>query len=68
MDWFLYDRTSVMKELIRLKQFLNFKARKVLITSYIFSNFTYCPLVWMFSTAKLQNEIGSANKSYLFPF
>ena len=37
-----------LNALIRLKQFLSFHAKEVLINNYIISNFNYCPLVWMF--------------------
>ena len=40
-----------LNALIRLKNYLSFNAKRVLINSYIISNFNYCPLVWMFSTA-----------------
>ena len=38
--------------LIRLKQFLSFNAKEVLINSYIISNFNYCPLVWIFASTQ----------------
>ena len=41
-----------LNALIRLKSYLSFNAKRVLINSYIISNFNYCPLVWIFSTAK----------------
>ena len=41
-----------LNALIRLKSYLNFNSKRVLINSYIISNFNYCPLVWIFSTAK----------------
>ena len=44
-----------LNALIRLKSYLSFNAKRVLINSYIISNFNYCPLVWMFSTAKSLN-------------
>ena len=34
-----------LNALIRLKQFLSFHAKEVLINSYIISNFNYCSLV-----------------------
>ena len=37
---------------IRLRNFLGFEEKKVLINSYFYSNFNYCPLVWVFSHAK----------------
>ena len=48
-----------LNALIRLKQFLSFEAKKVLVNSYFYSNFNYCPLVWMFSSAKSLNKIES---------
>ena len=39
-----------------LKSFIGFKEKKVLVQSFIFSNFEYCPLFWYFSSSKsLQN-------------
>ena len=33
---------------MRLKSYLNVNAKRILINSYIISNFDYCPLVWHF--------------------
>ena len=38
-----------LNALIRLKSYLSFNAKRVLINSYIISNFINCPLVWIFS-------------------
>ena len=46
-----------LNALIRLKQFLSFHAKELLINSYIISNFNYCPLVWMFSSTQSLNKI-----------
>ena len=46
-----------LKALIRLKTYLRFNAKRVLINSYIISNFNYFPLVWIFSTAKSLKKI-----------
>ena len=51
--------------LIRLKSYLNFNAKRVLINSCIISNFNYYPLVWIFSTAKSLNKIESLQKRAL---
>ena len=48
--------------LIRLRMFLNFEETKTLISSYFYSNFNYCPLVWMFSSAKSLNKAESLQK------
>ena len=51
--------------LIRLKQFLSFHAKEVLINSYILSNFNYSPLAWMFSSTQSLNKIGNLQKRAL---
>ena len=55
-----------LNALVRLKQFLSFEAKKVLVNSYFYSNFNYCPLVWMFSSAKALNKIESLQKKEPF--
>ena len=55
----------MLNALIRLKQFLSFEAKKVLFKSYFYSNFNYCPLIWMFSSAKSLNKIESLQKRAL---
>ena len=54
-----------LNALIRLKSYLNFNLKRVLINSYIISNFNYFPLVWIFSTAKSLNKIESLQKRAL---
>ena len=49
--------------LTRLKSFLSLKERVVSVNSFIYSNFDYCPLVWMFShESSLNNKIESLHK------
>ena len=45
--------------------FLNFEENKTLINSYFYSNSNYCPLVWMFSSAKPLNKVESLQKRSL---
>ena len=54
-----------LNALIRLKRFLIFEVKKTLINSYFYSNFNYCLLVWMFSSAKLLNKVESLQKRAL---
>ena len=51
-----------LKSLIQLKNYLKFNVKRVFINSYVISNFHYCPLVWIFSTAKSLNKIESLQK------
>ena len=48
-----------------LKSFLGLKETQVLVNSFIYSNFSYCPLVWAFSRKKSQNKIESLQKRAL---
>ena len=45
-----------LNTLTRIKSFLCLKERLVLVNSFIYSNFNYCPLVWMFSHEKSLNK------------
>ena len=54
-----------LNALIRLKSFLGLKEKEILVNSFIYSNFTYCPLVWMLSHKKSLNKIESLNKRAL---
>ena len=54
-----------LNALIRLKNFLGFQEKKVLTNSYFYSNFNYCPLVWMFSHAKSLKKVEALQKRAL---
>ena len=41
----------------RLKSSIGFKEKKILVQSFIYSNFDYCPLVWYFSSSKSLQKI-----------
>ena len=50
---------------LRLKPYLTFEVRKILIESFVYSNFNYCPLIWNFTNAKAVNKIESVQKRAL---
>ena len=54
-----------LNALIRLKSFLGFNERKVLINSFIISSFNYCPLIWFISSAKSVVKIEGLQKRAL---
>ena len=37
--------------------YIGFKERKVLVQSFVYSNFNYCPLVWHFFSSKSTHKI-----------
>ena len=51
-----------LNALTRLKSFVGLKERVVSVNSFIYSDFNYCPLVWMFSHKKSLNKIESLHK------
>ena len=51
--------------LIRLREFLSFEDKKVLINSYFYPNFNYCPLAWMFSHVTSLKKVETLQKSVL---
>ena len=53
--------SNQLNALIRLKRFLAFEEKKKR-NSYFYSNFNYCPLVWIFSSAKPLNKFESLQK------
>ena len=48
--------SNQLNALIRLKHLLGFKERKVLVNTFVMSNFNYCSLVWNFSSSQLLNK------------
>ena len=53
-----------LNALLRLKSYLTSEARKILIESFVYSNFNYCPLIWSFTSAKAINKIESMTKEH----
>ena len=49
----------------RLTSFLGLKEKEILVNSFIYSNFNYCPLVWMLSHKKSLDKIESLHKRAL---
>ena len=41
----------------RLKSFIGFAEREVLVQSFVYSNFDYCPLVWYSSSSKSLQKV-----------
>ena len=54
-----------LNALIRLKNFMNFEEKKMLINSYFMTNFNYCPLVWMLSNTSSLKKMENLKKKAL---
>ena len=51
--------------LIRLMKLLTIDQRRILMKSFIESQFKYCPLVWMFHSRELNNKINNLHERAL---
>ena len=40
----------------RIQKYMGFKKKKVVLNSFVLSNFSYCPLVWHFCSSKFIEE------------
>ena len=54
--------SNQLNALLRLKHPLEFKERKVLVNIFAMSDFSYCSLVWIFSSAQSLNKIENLQK------
>ena len=43
----------------RLKVFIGFKEKQILVQSFVYSNFNYCPLVWYFHLQSHYRKLNS---------
>ena len=57
--------SNQLNALVRLKKFLSFEQKKVLVNSFILPNFDYYPLVWFISSAKSLIKAGNLQKHAL---
>ena len=46
-----------LNSLYRFRKYFSTFSKKLALTSFIFSNFNYCPLIWHFSSAKSINKV-----------
>lgn len=54
-----------LNSLYRFNKYLSMPAKKLAINSYIYSNFSYCPLIWHCSSAKSKISIENMQKRAL---
>ena len=57
--------SNKLNALIRLKHLLGFKEQKVLVNTFVMSNFNYCSLVWNVFSAQSLNKIENLRKRAL---
>ena len=44
---------------------MNIQKRRTIMKSFVTSQFSYCPLIWMFHSRRLNNKINSINERAL---
>jgi len=54
-----------LSALSRISCYMNEKQRKLIINSFVKSQFNYCPLIWMFCSRKANNRIDNIQKRSL---
>ena len=46
-----------LSAICRLKSFLNTDQREILVNSFIYANYNYCPVVWHFCSKKSMSKL-----------
>ena len=54
-----------LNALTRCSKFMSTEKRRLMFKAFIISQFSYCPLVWMFHTKQLNNRINSLHEKAL---
>ena len=54
-----------LNALCRIGHLIGLEERKILVNSFIYANFNYCPLVWHFSSRHFINKIENIQKRAL---
>ena len=49
--------SNQLNAISRIQKFMGFKEKEILLNSFVYSNFNYCPLVWHFCSAKSVKKI-----------
>ena len=49
--------SNQLNAICRLQKFIDNKSRKILLNSFVYSNFNYCPLIWHFCSCKSKSKI-----------
>ena len=54
-----------LNALARIAPYMNIQKRRTIMKSFVTSQFSYCPLIWMFHSRRLNNKINSINERAL---
>ena len=54
-----------LNALARVAPYMNIQKRRIIMKSFVTSQFGYCPLIWMFHSRRLNNKINSIHERAL---
>ena len=54
-----------LNALARVARYMNMQKRRIIMKSFVTSQFGYCPLIWMFHSRRLNNKIKSIHERAL---
>ena len=54
-----------LNALARIAPYMNIQKRRTIMKSFVTSQFSYCPLIWMFHSRRLNNKINSIHERTL---
>ena len=59
------EASKRINTLLRIAKYLNDSQKNMILNSFFYSHFNYCPLVWMFSSKEANNKIEKLHKMAL---
>ena len=59
------ETSQKLNALARISNYMGIQKRRTIMKSFITSQFSYCPLIWMFHSRSLNNRINSLHKRAL---
>ena len=59
------EGSQKLNALARVPYYMNLVQLRLITNAFIFSQFGYCPLVWLFHSRKLNNRINNIHKRVL---
>ena len=54
-----------LNDLVRIAPYMNIQKRRTIMKYFVTSQFSYCPLIWMFHSRRLNNKINSIHERAL---
>ena len=65
MSILLISANKKLSALSRINHYMKQNQKEILLTSFIISNFSYCPLIWMFCSKESTKKINAVHERSL---